>query len=65
MSDACVEFLQQMELTEQFNTTQENVHVFQVNTSKEKEEFDICKYCNMIYERDRNKCSAFPEVCKS
>ena len=35
--DTRVEFLLQMELIDQFNTTQ-------VNSSKEKEEFDICKY---------------------
>ena len=39
--------------------------MFQVNTSKEKGEFDICKYCNIRHERDRNKCSAFGQVCTS
>ena len=42
--DACVEILQQIELIDHFITTQENTRVFQVITSKEKEEFDICKY---------------------
>ena len=65
MLDACVEFLQQMELIDQFNTTQENTCVFQVNMSKERVELDICKYCNMKHERDRNKCSAFGQVCRS
>ena len=51
--DACIEFMQQMELIDKFNTTQENACLFQVK-SKEKEEFDICKYCNMRYEKDRN-----------
>ena len=50
--DACVEFVQQMELIDQFNTTQENTHVFQVNLSEGKGEFDF-KFCNMRYEMNR------------
>ena len=63
--DACIEFLQQMELIDQFNTTQKNAHVFQVNKFKRKEKFDICRYYNMRHKRDRNKCSAFGQVCRS
>ena len=63
--DACVKLLQQMKLIDQFNTTQENARVFQVNKFKEKEKFDICKYCNMKNKRNRNKRSAFGQVCRS
>ena len=53
------------ELIDQFNTTQENAFVFQVNMSKEKEAFDISKYSNKRHERNRNKGSAFGQVCRS
>ena len=52
--DACIEFLQQMELIDQFIKTQENAHVYQVNTTKEKEGFDICKYCKCGLKRTKN-----------
>ena len=60
--DACVEFLLQMELIAQFNTTQENAYIVQVDISEEKENFNIFKYCNMRHETN---VLPFRQVCRS